>query len=63
MIMEFEKPLALIAPYDLQCVSNLQFVYEGKLNDYQNENRVEKLCFPVTEKGVFSHRLKWLSSN
>jgi hypothetical protein len=37
-------------------------VYEGKLKDYQNENIAEKLCLPVTEKGVFSHRLKWLSS-
>jgi hypothetical protein len=62
-IMKFEKPLALIAPYDLQCVSNLQLVYEGKLKDYQNDNKVEKLSFPFTEKGVFSHRLKWLSSN
>ena len=62
-IMKFEKPLALIAPYDLQCVSNLHLVYEGKLKDYQNDSKVEKLSFPFTEKGVFSHRLKWLSSN
>jgi hypothetical protein len=61
-IMDFEKPLALIAPYDLQCVSTVQLVYEGKLKDYQNDNKTEKLCFPATEKGVFSHRLKWLSS-
>jgi hypothetical protein len=61
-IIDFHKPISLIAPHDLQCVSKVQIVYEGKLKDYQNENIAEKLCLPVIEKGVFSHRLKWLSS-
>lgn len=56
-IMDFEKPLALIAPYDLQCISTVQFVFEGKLKDYLNDN----FCPPITEKPVFSHSLKWLS--
>ncbi|MDM5327145.1 hypothetical protein [Neobacillus sp. CF12] len=59
-IMKFEKPLGLIAPYDLQCVSNLHLVYEGKLKDYQNENKAEMVCYPVTEKGVFSPSLLYL---
>ncbi|MBY0147392.1 hypothetical protein [Neobacillus niacini] len=57
-IMDFEKPLALIAPHDLQCVPAVQLVYEGKLKAYLNDN----LCYPITEKHVFSHSLKWLSS-
>lgn len=55
-IMDFEKPLALIAPHDLQCVPDVQLVYEGKLKGYLIDN----ICFPVTEKHVFSHSL-WLS--
>lgn len=35
-ITNFEKPLSLIAPHDLQKVSNLQLVYLGKLKDYNN---------------------------
>jgi hypothetical protein len=57
-IMDFEKPLALIAPHDLQCVTTVQFVYEGKLKEYLKDN----LCFPSPAKAVFSHSLKRLSS-
>jgi hypothetical protein len=59
-IMKFEKPLALIAPYDLQCVSNVELIYEGKLKVYQNENNAEKFCYPVKEKVVFSPSLLYL---
>lgn len=37
-IIDFEKPLSLVAPYDLQSISKFQLVYEGKLKDYHNEN-------------------------
>ena len=57
-IMDFEKPLALIAPHDLQSVPAVQLVYEGKLKAYLNDD----FCYPITEKHVFSHSLKWLSS-
>lgn len=61
-VIHFQKPISLIAPHDLQCVSTFQIVYEGKLKDYQTEIKAEKQCIPVKEKAVFSHRLKWLSS-
>jgi hypothetical protein len=57
-IMDFEKPLALIAPHDLQCIPAVQLVYEGRLKAYLNDN----FCYPITEKHVFYHSLKWLSS-
>ncbi|MFP7296664.1 hypothetical protein [Neobacillus niacini] len=37
MVIQFQKPISLISPHDLQCVPNVQCVYEGKLKDYQNE--------------------------
>jgi hypothetical protein len=61
-IIQFQKPISLIAPYDFQCVPNVHLVYEGKLKNYQNENIAEKHCIPVPEIGVYSNRLKWLSS-
>jgi hypothetical protein len=61
-IIQFQKPISLIAPYDFQCVPNVHLVYEGKLKNYQNENIAEKHCIPVSEIGVYSNRLKWLSS-
>ncbi|MCC3357851.1 hypothetical protein [Bacillus sp. REN16] len=39
--VDFEKPLSLIAPNDLQSIGSLQFEYEGKLTSYQTNN-VEK---------------------
>jgi len=53
-IMDFEKPLSLIAPHDLQCVPDVQLVYEGKLEAYLKDN----ICY---QNQVFSHSLKWLS--
>ena len=38
-ILHFDKPLSLIAPYDLQQVPNLHFEYEGKLRDYPFNNK------------------------
>ncbi|MEH7179115.1 hypothetical protein [Neobacillus vireti] len=37
--LHFDKPLSLIAPYDLQQVPNFQFEYEGKLRDYPFKNK------------------------
>jgi len=44
-IINFEKPPSLIAPYDLQEISELKLVYEGKLNSYHNKD--DELCIPV----------------
>lgn len=46
--IHFVKPLPLLAPYDLQNVSTFQLVYEGKLKDYLNENKAEKVRFPLS---------------
>ncbi|MEH7009791.1 hypothetical protein V7087_03085 [Neobacillus niacini] len=45
-IIDFEKPLSLVAPYDLQSISKFQLVYEGKLKDYHNENDSVRLTEP-----------------
>ncbi|MGM0901595.1 MAG: hypothetical protein ACQEXB_10930 [Bacillota bacterium] len=37
-IIDFEKPVSLVAPNDLQKLSNLQLEYQGKLEDYPNTN-------------------------
>jgi len=37
-ILNFEKPLSLVAPNDLKNGSNLQLVYQGKLKDYTKKN-------------------------
>ncbi|MGN8646753.1 hypothetical protein ACTNEO_12660 [Gracilibacillus sp. HCP3S3_G5_1] len=37
-VIHFEKPVSLIAPNDLQEVSELQLVYEGKLKVYHNND-------------------------
>lgn len=36
-IIDFEKPLSLIAPNDLQEITKLQMVFQGKLKDYTNK--------------------------
>lgn len=41
--IDFEKPLPLIAPHDLQEILNLQLVYEGELKDYTNKNGNKKI--------------------
>jgi hypothetical protein len=38
-IIHFEKPHSLITPHDFQKVSTFQFVYEGKLKDYQKQRK------------------------
>jgi hypothetical protein len=48
-IIDFEKPLSLIAPNDLQKVSNLQLVYQGRLIDYTKN---------VDDKARFSFRYR-----
>lgn len=45
--IDFEKPLSLIAPYDLQEISELKLVYEGKLNAYSNNRHCGKRYVPV----------------
>lgn len=45
-VTEFEKPISLIAPGDLQNVAKLTLVYEGKLRDYL-DGREEKVYVPV----------------
>lgn len=45
-ILQFEKPLSLIAPHDLQKVCKFQFVYEGKLKEYLHVDRAEKVLAP-----------------
>ncbi|MDR7079436.1 hypothetical protein J2Y03_004494 [Neobacillus niacini] len=45
-IIQFEKPLSLIAPHDLQKVCKFQFVYEGKLKEYFHVDSAEKVIAP-----------------
>lgn len=45
-IFDFDKPLSLVAPNDLQEISNLQFVYQGKLKDYTKKNENKRARFP-----------------
>jgi hypothetical protein len=40
-IIDFDKPLPLITPHDLQRASKCQFIYEGKLKEYYNKNKAE----------------------
>jgi hypothetical protein len=40
-IIDFDKPLSLITPHDLQSESKFHFIYEGKLKNYQTENKTE----------------------
>ncbi|MEH7238137.1 hypothetical protein [Bacillus sp. JJ1562] len=44
--VNFEKPLSLIAPNDLQKISRFHPMYEGKLNAYYNNRVCEKVCVP-----------------
>lgn len=46
-IIDFEKPLSLITPNDLQEVSELKLVYEGKLKAYPNKGESNELCVPI----------------
>ncbi|SFB15488.1 hypothetical protein SAMN04488072_10899 [Lentibacillus halodurans] len=46
-IIDFEKPLSLIAPNDLLKASNFQFVYEGKLKNYHHKDGNEELGVPL----------------
>lgn len=51
-IIDFDKPLTLITPHDLQSASKCQFVYEGKLYEYYNKNKAE-LPFHFASIGRF----------
>lgn len=46
-IIAFDKPLPLITPHDLQHAPKFQIVYEGKLKNYHNENKAEKVSLPL----------------
>src|SRR5690625_1974386 len=46
-IIDFDKPLSLIAPNDLQQVANFQLVYLGNLIDYNNNNDDVKCRLPL----------------
>ncbi|MBN6206593.1 hypothetical protein JYK21_09010 [Ralstonia pickettii] len=45
--IDFNTPLSLVAPHDLQTLKNLELVYQGKLKDYQkkavNEHHLEMI--------------------
>src|SRR5699024_11650887 len=44
-VIDFDKPLSLIAPNDLQQVANFRLEYRGKLVDYtNNDNDVKSQC-------------------
>lgn len=45
-IIDFDKPLPLITPHDLQTASQFQFLYEGKLKDYPRVDKVNKVILP-----------------
>lgn len=45
--INFEKPLSLIAPNDFQEISQFQFVYEGKLEDYLNSDTCGEMRVPA----------------
>lgn len=46
-IASFQKPCALIAPYDLTEVPGIQLVFQGKLSDYlKHDDEMEKFAFP-----------------
>jgi len=46
-IIDFEKPLSLIAPYEFQEVTELQLVYKGNLRAYASKEEGNKLPIPV----------------
>lgn len=46
-IINFQKSPSLIAPHDIQKISELQFVYEGNLNAYYNNGDDKELNVPV----------------
>lgn len=39
--IDFNTPLSLVAPHDLQTLENLELVYQGKLKDYQKKTMNE----------------------
>src|SRR5699024_1233150 len=45
-IVDFGKPLSLIAPYDLQNVPDFQLVYQGELKDYHHEHTDDTVYVP-----------------
>ncbi|MFU0790487.1 MAG: DUF3800 domain-containing protein [Virgibacillus proomii] len=36
-VIQFNKPISLISPYDLQTTESFQFVYEGKLQEFSSQ--------------------------
>ncbi|MBP2241557.1 hypothetical protein J2Z40_002120 [Cytobacillus eiseniae] len=52
-IFDCDKPLSLIAPSDFQDAFKFQFVYEGKLQNYNNKDIDEELCLRRTCFGQF----------
>ncbi|MFB4475119.1 hypothetical protein ACDI16_19745, partial [Oceanobacillus caeni] len=46
-IIDFEKPLSLIAPDEFQEVTELQLVYKGNLRAYASKEEGNKLPIPV----------------
>ncbi|WP_068672234.1 hypothetical protein [Oceanobacillus sp. Castelsardo] len=49
-IIDFEKPSSLIAPYDLQMISKMELVYEGKLKAYHHIDIVDNDCRTVQKE-------------
>ncbi len=46
-IMEFEKPLSLVAPFDLLEDAAWRLEYEGKLKDYPHQKKSDDFSSPV----------------
>jgi|SRR5699024_5010559 len=44
-IIDFDRPLSLIAPNDFREIAGFQLVYQGKLVDYTNDKRLNSLYF------------------
>jgi len=42
-IIDFQKPLSLITPHDLQEAENFQLVYQGNLKDYTKERTTRNI--------------------
>lgn len=46
-VVQFHKPTSLISPYDLQCLENLQFEYEGPLYLALNRKGTNKKVYTI----------------
>lgn len=47
-VVDFRKPISLIAPNDLQVINGLEQVYEGQLHDYINKDERNIRSYPIS---------------